>query len=277
MREICETVQRNELPELTALQRLLDEAYARIDELQLRSATTTIDSASAGPGAMDTTGGESDHKHSADEEEFKIVSMVENPTRWALEARAKEHEELKEMVTELRLKIKMMEESGAVVSGDSTKLLLERDTLQRKVDQTELARVRLKEVFHSTVQQFREACYELMGYQIDAHQSQFRLHSMYAERPEDSLLFKKTSGGMQVLETPFLQTLPDEVTSKAVHSLVLSLCVYVYMCVGNFLCMCVSMCGELICVTELLHQGHSIPAFLSGVTQDLYFRNTMRL
>ena len=55
----------------------------------------------------------------------------------------------------------------------------------------ELKNKRLMEAFKKTSQEIREVCYQLTGYRIDIPTSnQYRLTSMYAESPNDHLLFQ---------------------------------------------------------------------------------------
>lgn len=55
----------------------------------------------------------------------------------------------------------------------------------------ELRKKRLVEAFKKTSHEFRETCYQLLGYKIDMPATgQYRLASMYAESPHDYLLFK---------------------------------------------------------------------------------------
>lgn len=63
--------------------------------------------------------------------------------------------------------------------------------LRKQMESAELKNQRLKEVFQKKIQEFRTVCYVLTGYQIDITvENQYRLTSVYAERMEDSLLFK---------------------------------------------------------------------------------------
>uniref|UniRef100_A0A8B9HCU1 Mitotic spindle assembly checkpoint protein MAD1 n=1 Tax=Astyanax mexicanus TaxID=7994 RepID=A0A8B9HCU1_ASTMX len=115
--------------------------------------------------------------------------------------------------------------------------------LRKQMESAELKNQRLKEVFQKKIQEFRTVCYVLTGYQIDITvENQYRLTSVYAERMEDSLLFKASgavgSGSMQLLETDFSRTL-----------------------------------SELVDL-HLFHQK-SIPVFLSAVTLDLFSRQTV--
>ena len=50
---------------------------------------------------------------------------------------------------------------------------------------------RLMEAFKKTSHEFREVCYQLLGFRIDIPQpSQYRLMNMYAESPNDYLMFQ---------------------------------------------------------------------------------------
>jgi len=50
---------------------------------------------------------------------------------------------------------------------------------------------RMQETFKSTSQEFRDVCYMLLGYRIDRIKPKlYRLSSMYAESPNDHLLFE---------------------------------------------------------------------------------------
>ena len=82
------------------------------------------------------------------------------------------------------------------------------------LDSTKL-NLRLKELFKDRITTFREAVYLLTGWKIDmifengskdgaASKPQLRLRSMYAESPEDSLLFQWTEENkLNLVETPF--------------------------------------------------------------------------
>jgi len=49
----------------------------------------------------------------------------------------------------------------------------------------------MQETFKSTSQEFRDVCYMLLGYRIDRIKPKlYRLSSMYAESPNDHLLFE---------------------------------------------------------------------------------------
>ena len=63
--------------------------------------------------------------------------------------------------------------------------------LKAQLAKEELRKQRLVEAFKKTSQEFRETCYQLLGYKIDMPcTGQYRLASMYSESPHDYLLFK---------------------------------------------------------------------------------------
>ncbi|XP_038068435.1 mitotic spindle assembly checkpoint protein MAD1-like [Patiria miniata] len=177
----------------------------------------------------------------------KIISFAQNPAALARQERAAETKHLKEEVERLRNRVQVLKEGGA--GEDVTQVVMEKmkesttqevEDLKKQLSESELRNQRLKEVFQKKIQEFREACYRLTGYQMNiSSDNQYRLMSMYAEQETDVLLFQATSSGeMQLLENDFSSTLTDFISS-------------------------------------FLHQQDSIPAFLSSVTLDLYSRQTM--
>ncbi|XP_076838693.1 mitotic spindle assembly checkpoint protein MAD1 [Brachyhypopomus gauderio] len=176
----------------------------------------------------------------------KVVHFRLNPTCVAKQQRVEELEQLRVECERLRERLRKMEAGGTVTSDDTTLIIppsQEILDLRKQMESAELKNQRLKEVFQKKIQEFRTVCYVLTGYQIDITvENQYRLTSVYAERMEDSLLFKSSgpvgSGNMQLLETDFSRTLTELV--------------------------------EL----HLFHQK-SIPVFLSAITLDLFSRQTV--
>ena len=78
---------------------------------------------------------------------------------------------------------------------------------------------------------------KLFGYKVNIVEKEYRLESMYAEN--DIIAFEKSAdGGLNLLETEFTKTL-----SKEIHA--------------------------------YLSKCHSIPAFLSNITLQLFERQTL--
>ncbi|XP_072030074.1 mitotic spindle assembly checkpoint protein MAD1-like [Amphiura filiformis] len=183
-----------------------------------------------------------------DPTKLKVISFSMNPASMARQERAGELSKLREECETLRQRVKFLEESGPNVDDVTMQVSKklkegssqEVEALKKEVKACELKNQRLKEVFAKKIQEFREACYRLTGYQINnPAENQYHLMSMYAESASDVLLFQTTStGDMQLLENDFSSTLTDFIES-------------------------------------FLQQQHSIPAFLSSVTLDLFSRQTM--
>ncbi len=111
--------------------------------------------------------------------------------------------------------------------------------LREQLQAAEVRKQRLIEAFKKTSQDFREVCYQLTGYRIDAlNDGKYRLSPVYAESPDDHLLFQREpTGECMLLETNFSSQLAD--------------------------------------LIELhLSQQNSIPAFLAAVIMDLFSRQT---
>uniref|UniRef100_A0A673TAT9 Mitotic spindle assembly checkpoint protein MAD1 n=1 Tax=Suricata suricatta TaxID=37032 RepID=A0A673TAT9_SURSU len=183
---------------------------------------------------------------SYDQSKTKVLHMTMNPASAAKQQLREDQARLQEECERLRELVRTLERGGpvpanleAAVGLPSSKEVAE---LRKQVESAELRNQRLKEVFHTKIQEFRKVCYALTGYQIDVTtESQYRLTSMYAEHKADCLIFKATgpSGSkMQLLETAFSGTVRDLI--------------------------------EL----HLLRQD-SIPAFLSALTLDLFSRQTV--
>ena len=63
--------------------------------------------------------------------------------------------------------------------------------MKQQLVSAELKNQRLTEAFKKTSKEFREVCYQLLGYKIDMRSNnQYRLMNMYADSPEDFLLFQ---------------------------------------------------------------------------------------
>eukprot|EP01035_Chromulina_nebulosa_P020547 gene20547-26648_t len=105
--------------------------------------------------------------------------------------------------------------------------------------------LRLKEMFKDRITSFREAVYLLTGYKIDLYSAEegtnnlrrLRLRSMYAESPEDSLMFQWRGDTLELLETPYTTKLDSK----------------------HF---------------QYLNSFHSVPAFLANITIDLLENQT---
>ncbi|XP_043468626.1 mitotic spindle assembly checkpoint protein MAD1-like [Leptopilina heterotoma] len=74
----------------------------------------------------------------------------------------------------------------------------------------ELKITRLKEAFKSSTQEFRQACYQLFAWKVDrTKEGMYKLSSQYAESPDDFLFFQMSNDGVNLLETPYSETLDN--------------------------------------------------------------------
>ena len=63
--------------------------------------------------------------------------------------------------------------------------------MKNQLQSAELKNKRLMEVFKMKSTEFREICYQLLGYRIDIiTDGQYRVMNMYAESPDHFLLFQ---------------------------------------------------------------------------------------
>ncbi|KAL3287384.1 hypothetical protein HHI36_001857 [Cryptolaemus montrouzieri] len=171
----------------------------------------------------------------------KVYHLANNPLSECLSQREALIEKLQEEVDRLKRKVKNMEEgfesSKLVDISMSTK---EVQMLKEEIKNHELQTQHLKEYFKTSMQEFRDVVYELLGYKIDkTSKSLYKLTSTYAENAEDILCFQlNNNGNLHLLETDFSSRLEDLI--------------------------------EL----HLKHQN-SFPNFLSSLTLDLYSNRTM--
>ncbi|XP_014667600.1 PREDICTED: mitotic spindle assembly checkpoint protein MAD1-like [Priapulus caudatus] len=185
----------------------------------------------------------------------KVVHFERNPAAISTQRRAGELEALRGECEMLRARVLILEAGGSGRGDvlDLTAQVQEKvqgqpsskqvDEVKNQLQSLELKNKRLIEAFRKTSQEFREVCYMLLGYQIDMPcNSQYRLRSMYAESPDDHLLFQiqhQNKEGLQLLESEYMKT----TTVK-----------------------------ELM--DTYLKQSNSIPAFLSSLTLDLFNKQT---
>ncbi len=154
--------------------------------------------------------------------------------------------------------IKRLRESGAVEKkkegegeGEGEREVakaVEPAPLHSAVDSSKL-NLRLKEMFKERITTFRECVYLLTGWKIDlifdgckeqgTTKPQLRLRNMYAEQPEDSLLFLWTEDNkLNLMETPFAQRMNPK-------------------------------------LLEVLKTLNSVPIFLGAIESDLFDNQTI--
>lgn len=152
----------------------------------------------------------------AEDSGYRVVHLVDNPLEIAFRQRVENVARLEEENDRLRARIKVLEEFGCsqdVTAQVQLKLdqcgaLPDRKTLQEQLASAEAKNRRLVDAFRRTSQDFRHGCYTLTGYRIDVlSQGQYKLTHMYADSPDDYLLFQNAQQTMNVLETNYLRQL----------------------------------------------------------------------
>lgn len=181
----------------------------------------------------------------------KVVHFSMNPAAIAQQQRQQEMERLKEENERLTARVKLLENAGGLVEDLTLQVDKQLETvpeskaieeLKTQLAKEELRKQRLVEAFKKTSQEFRETCYQLLGYKIDMPcTGQYRLASMYSDSPHDYLLFKQgQSGEIQMLQTDFSSRQQDKLETY-------------------------------------LQNRDSIPALLSAITLELFNQQTLNL
>ncbi|XP_070187007.1 mitotic spindle assembly checkpoint protein MAD1-like isoform X2 [Littorina saxatilis] len=140
----------------------------------------------------------------------KVLHFSMNPAAVAQRQRQQEVERLTVENERLMARVQLLEQSGGAVEDltEQVEKQLESvpeskaiEELKEQLAKEELRKKRLVEAFKKTSQEFRETCYQLLGYKIDIPcTGQYRLANMYSESPHDYLLFKQgESGEIQML------------------------------------------------------------------------------
>ncbi|XP_061174912.1 mitotic spindle assembly checkpoint protein MAD1-like [Saccostrea echinata] len=183
-----------------------------------------------------------------DPTKLKVLHFSMNPAALAQQKRADELKNLKEENERLKKRLEVLEESKGQAQDVTLQVeqkmsepssSREVEEMKKMLETEELKNKRLLEVFKKTSQEFREVCYQLMGYKIDIPcTNKYKITSMYAESPEDFFMFEQSSDGkVQFLATDFAETLQDHIETY-------------------------------------ISKNNSIPAFLSAVTLELLSRQT---
>ena len=201
-RDLLESMRKVDQREIVSLRRLLDnksnddEIKADLQACVLES-RKIIDEARRGlddaPQKTAPLKEELQDDHKKQDESYRVLHLVDNPLTIAL--REKQAQSLLETETETGV--------------DANKL-----------------HARLKERFRQHLNWFREAVYILTGFKIDMTTQDHdeadgattvRLRSMFAERPDDALLFQWSSEGVQLLDTPFASNLDERLFASLTY------------------------------------------------------------
>ncbi|KAF0976308.1 hypothetical protein FDP41_004682 [Naegleria fowleri] len=171
-------------------------------------------------------------------EKIKILHMKINPETEAKKSSSNDVERLKTenklLHDELETLRQQLERSGGATINEQEiiKLKEENADAQRRI-------TKLKEVFQKKINEFRKSVYLLFGFRVDVMETnRFRLSSMYAESPEDYLLFESDGNAMKLLSSEFACSIDEK-------------------------------------IMKYLSQFRSIPGFLSSLTLDLFNKQTV--
>lgn len=177
------------------------------------------------------------------EQQSKIIHLKCNPASAQAAAKQLEFDKLKKENERLKARIEVLE-SG--VDADVTRRQDEAvntaqqlEELTKKVEEYKVREEKILTSFRKTAREFREVCYLLTGYRIDAlRDGKYGLSSMYAEREEDKLYFHVGPDGT-------IELLRNDYSDK----------------LSEF-------------VKTYLENADSFPAFLSAITLDLFKSST---
>lgn len=188
-------------------------------------------------------------------ETTKVLHLKINPETQARANRSEETvETLKARNKILEHKLEKLQQQQAQHQGSQGYV----DTaaphnLREKLEESEKRMLRLKEAFHSKINEFRTVIYLLFGYRVDLiRESEYRLSPMYAEEEHDHLVFKYAKARAATTSSsssspPTVHLLDTEFTINKVKSDTM----------------------------DHLKTYGSIPAFLSLLTLDLFNQQTV--
>eukprot|EP00039_Didymoeca_costata_P007824 m.104388 g.104388 ORF g.104388 m.104388 type:complete len:683 (+) comp13840_c0_seq17:148-2196(+) len=180
-----------------------------------------------------------------DGENFKILHLVDNPVQRALDKASSKKERI------------------ASATVENAKVLEELDSLREQCATAERKRERLIQVYNDMVQEYKEICYRVTGYTIDAQgggmgvkggKTQYRVQSMYAEAQDDYFLFEKHGDDVNIMGTKFVESLDRDMLGRSLVDIVKS----------------INQC----CSLDYIKKFHSIPGLLGQVTIDLLAKTT---
>lgn len=169
----------------------------------------------------------------------RVIHLKNNPMSMEMDRKESEYVHLKSENERLKARLELLE------SGNDADVTARIDevvnsahqiqTLERKVAEYQKREEKILVSFRKTSREFREACYLLTGYRVDALKERvYRLTSMYAESEEDKLLFEiSPDGSIQLLKSQYSDRLSEYISTY-------------------------------------LEKGDSFPAFLAAITLNLH-------
>lgn len=177
---------------------------------------------------------------------YKVIHLNNNPIDREIKIKESEFENLKKENERLRARLELLESGNdADVTrriDDAVNNAHQIEILSQKVVELKNREEKILSSFRKTSREFREVCYLLTGYRVDAlKDNRYRLSHMYAEREEDQLFFEVSrDGNVQLLENQYTERIPE-------------------------------------LISTYLENGDSFPAFLASITLDLFKSNTQSI
>jgi mitotic spindle assembly checkpoint protein MAD1 len=174
---------------------------------------------------------------------YRVIHFKQNPLSHNIEQYNEEFKRLIDENRRLSTKLQLLE-SGSDANmtrqlDEGIKNTIEVEKLKQKLSSAEKRQQNIIDAFKKTSKEFREVCYILTGYRIDfLKQNTYRLSHIYAESPNDILLFEwDTDRTIKLLENSYSEKLKESVQTY-------------------------------------LAQHDSFPAFLASLTLDLFRKQT---
>ncbi|RLU19512.1 hypothetical protein DMN91_008069 [Ooceraea biroi] len=162
----------------------------------------------------------------------RVLHFTMNPAAIAEKQAEEKQAALLRELEELRAKITIGSYGATTSSLHAQEIAELKQTHEIKI-------ARLKEAFKATSQEYRQACYQLLGWRVDrTKEGCYKLSSQYAESPDDFLFFHVTEEGVNLIETAFSAN------------------------VGNL-------------IEQYLQRQNSVPMFLNAVQSDLFNQQTV--
>lgn len=183
--------------------------------------------------------------HQPGELPYRVMHLRNNPAQMEIQSSLKEIRELKKENDRLRARLELLESGNdADVTrriDDAVNNAHQIEVLSQRLSEFQKREAKILDSFRKTSREFREVCYLLTGYRVDAlKDSIYRLTSMYAESEEDKLFFEiAPDGAIQLLKSEYSDRLSEHISTY-------------------------------------LENADSFPAFLASITLDL-FRSTTQL
>ncbi|XP_054168930.1 mitotic spindle assembly checkpoint protein MAD1-like [Oppia nitens] len=175
---------------------------------------------------------------------YRIIHLKQNPLSMTIAERNEEFRRLVDENERLEQRLQLLESgSDADITrqiDEGIKYSQELDKLKKQLTSAEKRQQNIIDAFKKTSKEFREVCYRLTGFKIDMlKQNKYRLTHMYADSPDDELLFEcDTDRTIKIMENQYSDKLQESVNTY-------------------------------------LTAHDSYPAFLASLTLDLFHKQTI--